>query len=168
MSAQHKLPEVPMNTSDRSIRWASWIERFLHAMVNITVAEWRAILSIIISNIWFDSWYTSSAEIVKYKGITEILKNKIDGQLKPNEYFKQLWVYKKRTSQCCASSVETFLKGVYCLLATIFQIRKSQLFTKNCRNEQIKLDHKAHSSYLACRRFALPKCKVNYAIYFIL
>ena len=89
MSAQHKLPEVPMNTSDRSIRWASWIVRFLHAMVNITVAEWRAILSIIISNIWFDSWYTSSAEIVEYKGITEILKNKINGQLKPNEYFKQ-------------------------------------------------------------------------------
>ena len=67
-------------------------------MVNITVAEWRAILSIIISNIWFDSWYTSNAEIVKYKGITEILKNKINGQLKPNEYFKQLCVYKKRTS----------------------------------------------------------------------
>mgnify|MGYP001800944246 CR=1 FL=1 len=61
---------------------------------------------------WFDSWYTSSAEKVKYKGIAEILKNKTNGQIKPNECFKQLRVYNKCTSKCCACSVDTFLKGM--------------------------------------------------------
>ena len=46
MLAQLKLPEVLRNTCDRSIRWTSWLESF-YVMVNITVAEWRAILCLL-------------------------------------------------------------------------------------------------------------------------
>ena len=112
----------------------TWLESF-HRMVNITVAEWTAILSMIISDTWFDSWYKNIAEKVKYKGIAEIL-NKIDGPIKPNECFKQIRVYK----EYCACSETHFSKVcVYCLPATYSLLEKSQSLTQNSKNEHLKL-----------------------------